>query len=281
MTQRRGRATRVSESIARRIQRQISSGRLVAGGKLPAEREMARRYKTSRVSVREAYRSLEELGLLTIRRGADGGAFIANMDHGAVQRSFSMVLRLGRMSHAELTEARLTVEPPVARLAARRASAEDIAKLKQVIERQENLLVRRGNYRPTNLLFHRTVAELAHNLPLATLMNSLADLTLEIVNKVDVPRHVQEGVCHFHRLIYEAIERHDEEVAERLMLQHIRQVQEGIGESLAQQLMPGEASDAPPSTSSDRAAAASPGPGRRTTRSRKTVPDRTGVNRDV
>ena len=53
-------------------------GRLVAGHKLPAEREMARQFKTSRVSVREAYRSLEELGLLRIRRGAEGGAFMSS-----------------------------------------------------------------------------------------------------------------------------------------------------------------------------------------------------------
>lgn len=238
MTARRGRTPRVSESIARRIERQISSGRLEAGEKLPAEREMARKYKTSRVSVREAYRSLEELGLLNIRRGAEGGAFIANVDHGVVQRSLSMVLRMGRVSHTELTEARKMVEPPVARLAARRATPEDIAKLKQVIERQETLLEKRGNYRPTNLLFHRTVAECAHNLPLATLMNSLADLTLEIVEKIEVPRHVQEGVCHFHRLIFDAIARHDEAAAHQLMLDHIGQIQGGIGESLAQQLAP-------------------------------------------
>ena len=87
MPQRPPRIARVSDNLADRIKRQISSGKLTAGEKLPAEREMARRYKTSRVSVREAYRSLEELGLLAIRRGADGGAFINEMGHGAVQRS--------------------------------------------------------------------------------------------------------------------------------------------------------------------------------------------------
>lgn len=197
---------------------------------------MARLHKTSRVSVREAYRSLEDAGLLTIRRGAEGGAFVTEPNHDAVQRSLSMVLRLGRMSHQELTEARILIEPPVARLAARRASPEDLARLKQVIERQENLLHRRGNYRPTNLAFHRTLADCAHNLPLTTLMNSLADLTLEIVDKVAVPRPVQEGVCRFHREIFEAIQRHDEEAAERLMLRHISQIQSGIGVTLAQQL---------------------------------------------
>lgn len=236
MPQRRARATRVSETLARRIQRQILAGRLTAGEKLPAEREMARRHNTSRVSVREAYRSLEELGLLTIRRGAEGGAFIAQIDHGAVQRSLSLVLKLGRVSHTELTEARLMIEPPVARLAALRATSEDIERLKLVVERQETLLARKGDYRPTNMLFHRTLAECSHNLPLTTLMNALVDLTLEIVDKIAVPRHIQEGVCRFHRLILEAIELHDDDAAYQLMLDHIGQIQGGIGETLARHL---------------------------------------------
>ena len=101
---------RVSETIVRRIKKQISDGRLVAGHKLPAEREMARQFKTSRVSVREAYRSLEELGVLRIRRGADGGAFIAAVDHEPVLRSLALVLGLAKTSHKELTQARLLIE---------------------------------------------------------------------------------------------------------------------------------------------------------------------------
>lgn len=233
---RRVRTPRISEQIAKRIKRQISTGKLAVGAKVPSEREMARRYKTSRVSVREAYRSLEELGLLIIRRGADGGAFIAEPGHDAVQRSLSLVLRLGRMSHEELTEARLMIEPPIAGLAARRAHPEDIARLKLVLERQEAVLARKGHFRPHSLRFHRAVAECARNLPLATLMNSLADLTLEIVSVIDTPLPVKEGVCQFHRAIFEAIERHDEEAAYDLMLQHISRVQHGIGETLLQAL---------------------------------------------
>src|SRR5436853_2454829 len=112
------RQARVSEAIVHRIKKQITEGRLVAGHKLPAEREMARRFKTSRVSVREAYRSLEELGLLRIRRGAEGGAFVAAVDHEPVRRSLSLVLHLGKTSHKQLTEARMLIEPRVAQLAA-------------------------------------------------------------------------------------------------------------------------------------------------------------------
>jgi GntR family transcriptional repressor for pyruvate dehydrogenase complex len=233
---RAGRRTRISEQIARRIKRQISAGKLPVGARVPAEREMARRFNTSRVSVREAYRSLEELGLLTIRRGADGGAFIAEPGHNAVQRSLSLVLKLGRMTHQELTEARLMIEPPVARLAARRADADDIERLRAILDRQEATLARKGHFGPHSLQFHRMLAECARNLPLATLVNSLADLTLELLSVINTPPAVKAGICQFHRRILEAVERHDEDAAYSLMLQHIGSVQQGIGETLEQTL---------------------------------------------
>src|SRR5919106_1941494 len=145
-TVRKLRSGRVSETIAKRIKNQISAGRMQPGEKLPAERDMALRYQTSRVSVREAYRSLEELGLLTIRRGAEGGAFIADPDHTPVMRSLSLMLRLGKTTHHEITEARLLIEPPIARLAARRARPEDIERLARVVDQQETALRKRGDY---------------------------------------------------------------------------------------------------------------------------------------
>ena len=180
------RSGRVSESIAKRIKKQISDGALLPGEKLPAERDMALRYRTSRVSVREAYRSLEELGLLTIRRGAEGGAFITDLDHGPVMRSLSLMLRLGKTTHEEITEARLLIEPPIARLAARRAHPDDLDRLDYVVNQQELALERRGDYSPFDLSFHRVVAECARNLPLKVLMDSLSDLTVEVVAGLDL-----------------------------------------------------------------------------------------------
>src|SRR5437016_12418910 len=109
----RGQA-RVSEAIVHRIKKQITEGRLLAGHKLPAEREMARQFKTSRVSVREAYRSLEEVGLLRIRRGADGGAFIVNIDHEPVLGALALVLRLDKTARRQLTDATILTDPAIA-----------------------------------------------------------------------------------------------------------------------------------------------------------------------
>ena len=231
------RTNRVSDTIARRIKKQISDGRLTVGHKLPAERDMARQFKTSRVSVREAYRSLEELGLLRIRRGAEGGAFIAQFDHEPVRRSLSLVLGLGKTSHNEVTEARMILEPTIARLAALRARPEDIAKLEQVlIPEVEEVRRPAADSSTTAGQFHRAIADCTRNVPLVVLMNALADLTAETVSALDVrirSRHRRKN-CEYHRQIFEAIRAHDGEAAGMLMLKHVGDIQDRVGRTIKQ-----------------------------------------------
>jgi DNA-binding FadR family transcriptional regulator len=232
-----GRTNRVSEVIARRIKKQISEGRLTAGHKLPAERDMARQFKTSRVSVREAYRSLEELGLLRIRRGAEGGAFIAQFDHEPVRRSLSLVLGLGNTSHNEVTEARMLIEPSIARLAALRAHPEDIAKLELVLaQEEEEVSSPLADSGTTAGKFHRAIADCARNVPLVVLMNALADLTAESVSALDArirTRHRRRN-CQYHRKIFEAIRAHDADAAYTLMVQHVGDIQDRVGRTMKQ-----------------------------------------------
>ena len=230
-----GRTDRVSEVIARRIKKQISDGRLTTGHKLPAKRDMARQFKTSRVSVREAYRSLEELGLLRIRRGAEGGAFIATFDHEPVRRSFSLLLGLGKTSHAEVTEARMLIEPSIARLAALRARPEDIAKLEQALIQEEKEVHRPSPDSGTTAgQFHRAVADCARNVPLVVLMNALADLTAESVSDLDVKiraRHRRKN-CEYHRELFNAIRKRDGDAAYTLMVRHVGDIQDRVGRTM-------------------------------------------------
>jgi GntR family transcriptional regulator, transcriptional repressor for pyruvate dehydrogenase complex len=235
MLERTGPVGRTSEIIVRRIKKQISNGRLVEGHKLPAEREMARQFKTSRVSVREAYRSLEEQGLLHIRRGAEGGAFIQKFDHEPVRRSLSLVLGLGRTSHKELTEARMLIEPPIARLAALRARPEDIAKLERVLIQEEEEVKRAAaDSGGTAGQFHRAIADCAHNLPLVVLMNALADLTAKSVSTLDAKvraRHRRKN-CEYHRQLFDAIRKHEDQAAYTLMVKHVGDIQGRVGRTM-------------------------------------------------
>jgi len=224
---------RVSEAIAQRIKKQIASGRLKPGRRLPAERELAERLSTSRVSVREAYRSLEELGLILVKRGAEGGAFIADVDHEPVSRSLSLMLRLGRTSHEELTETRLLIEPPVARLAARRASSADVEQLRELVRRQDEATRNGGDPRQYDLEFHRLVARSAQNLPLMLVMNSVADLVVEAISPIRIQKPARRNTIGFHARIVDAIGRRDEEAAYKIMREHVLEVQSRLGRSLA------------------------------------------------
>src|SRR5881394_1632759 len=67
---------RASSSIADQIRSAILSGRLEQGERLPPERELAEQFGVSRVTVRDALRGLEAMGLIEVRVGARGGAFV-------------------------------------------------------------------------------------------------------------------------------------------------------------------------------------------------------------
>ena len=70
---RRVQVARAFEDIARQIREELLQGRLRPGDRLPAERELAVQFGVSRNTLREALRSLEIAGLITLRKGAAGG----------------------------------------------------------------------------------------------------------------------------------------------------------------------------------------------------------------
>src|SRR5438552_9456820 len=124
------RTPRVYEHIVEQIESAIFGGKLGCGDRLPPERELVRQFHASRVAVREALRTLEHRGLIDVRHGSSGGHFVRAVDAGLLRRDFTTLLRLGPVGVSALIEARLSLEPAVARLAARRASAEAVTVLR-------------------------------------------------------------------------------------------------------------------------------------------------------
>src|SRR6202035_2284089 len=133
---------RVHEAVADQIRQAIFSGLLTPGHKLPPEREMAEQFQTSRVALREALRALEKEGLISIKRGAGGGAFVADFDNAlnALADSLNTVVKLGSAKSANLTEMRCIMEPEITRLATLRATPEDLGAIEAVVVAQENEL---------------------------------------------------------------------------------------------------------------------------------------------
>ena len=81
------RGPRIFEKIVEHIRDAILAGRLQPGDRLPPERELVRQFQVGRGAIREAFRILEQSGLIRIRAGNGGGAFVGGQPTEAVTRS--------------------------------------------------------------------------------------------------------------------------------------------------------------------------------------------------
>lgn len=115
--------------IAERIQQSIIRGDFSCGDRLPAERKMAADLRVSRPSVREALRVLEQKGLVEIRRGRNGGAFVKAPSTEGLPEGMEILLRFGQLSLGQIAEFRGAIEGGIAALAANVAGPEDIRML--------------------------------------------------------------------------------------------------------------------------------------------------------
>jgi len=122
---------RIFEEICDSIRQKLVSGELKAGDRLPPERDLSELFAVSRTAVREALRSLEIAGIVDLKKGSKGGAFVTEAGVAQVTRTFQDMLDFGRASLETLLEARLLIMDVVVRTACERATPADIAALKR------------------------------------------------------------------------------------------------------------------------------------------------------
>ena len=131
---RTARQNRIFQDVVDQIQDAIIDGRLRAGDKLPAERELKDLLKTSRSTLREALRVLEQKGLIEIKLGVGGGAIVRSVSSDQMAESLGLMIRSQKVSLNHLAEFREGVEGDITAIAARRAQKSDIDQLKALLD---------------------------------------------------------------------------------------------------------------------------------------------------
>ncbi|MFQ5792166.1 MAG: FadR/GntR family transcriptional regulator, partial [Acidobacteriota bacterium] len=184
------RTTRISEEIATQIKEKLLAEKLQPDDKLPSENGLAEMFGASRATVREALRSLEGAGFIVIKRGARGGPYVASRGLERAGRTLSDALRLRGTPIAQLTEARLIVEPALARLAAERATSSDLEAVAQTNHNVEEKLEAGQNPVLENLAFHRSVARASQNAVLVVILNASLDVLTGVVEQLDIDRRM-------------------------------------------------------------------------------------------
>lgn len=131
---RAARQSRIFQDVVEQIQEAIIDGRLTAGDKLPAERELKEMLQTSRSTLREALRVLEQKGLIEIKLGTGGGAVVRSLTSDQVAESLDLLIRSQKVSLNHLAEFRESIEGNVVALAAERICREDVEQLNQLLD---------------------------------------------------------------------------------------------------------------------------------------------------
>jgi GntR family transcriptional repressor for pyruvate dehydrogenase complex len=210
--------SRLSDEIAREIAQVIREGRYQPGQVLPSERELAKQFNVSRPVLREALRILEIQGLIDIRHGS--GAYVKNYGTDILDVPIQEWLNENYSLFLQFYEARLTLEPTCAALAAQRANADEIKLLRQMITSEKALLEQENipTFIGLDIDLHAAVANLSGNTflirMLETLINPETDMRKIVLR---LPNHL--NVAHTgHSAIIEAIARHDPEAARQAMI---------------------------------------------------------------
>ena len=221
---------KISERIVHQIKKAILDGAMNPGDRLPPERELVKRFKASRISVREGLKSLETSGLLTIKPGS--GVFVAEANSKPLSESLSSILRIQKTSINELTEARVIFEPPIAKLAAEKMTAEDLMKLEMNIIETSKIVQSHTPAPAKNIEFHSLLAEATHNavitLAMKTLLDVVKEMTLEMTNGIGKRAVISTHAVGYHQKIIKALRERDSQKVYDLMLKHILQIQGGL-----------------------------------------------------
>ncbi|NMH96924.1 FadR/GntR family transcriptional regulator [Pseudonocardia acidicola] len=223
-------AGRVSNLIVEQIRFLIRDGQLKAGDRLPSERELGERFGVSRVTVREALKMLEANGLVTIKVGARGGAFVTAPTSERVGEGISDLLTFSVVEPADVTEARQVFELGIVPLVCRRADEQDITDLLEICDRAEAMLKADGEY-PVSLSaeFHVRVARATHNPALELLARSFHGPMLRSLMRAQEgdPRVGIKGTQE-HREFVEAVRMRDVAAATAVMTTHLARTAERL-----------------------------------------------------
>ena len=224
--------TRLAEGIADRIQMLILDGTFPPGRPLPGERQLAERFSVSRGSVRDAFRTLETIGLLVTRHGQ--GTFPQELDVNRLVAPLKSILSYRRDMQNELLDVRRMFEPAIARVAATRITEEDLVDLQRIVAAQRRKLRTGRSAIVEDTEFHQVLARATRNRVIVSIMATLNDLLVEsrklTLKQKGRPRKSIVG----HEAVVAALRQHDADAAANAMRAHIEQ----IGDLLQDESLP-------------------------------------------
>ncbi len=169
----------LSSRIVDQVRAALFRGELKPGDMLGSETDLARQFGVSRVPVRDAFKTLQALGIAEVKMGPNGGARVAAGDPGRFADALAVQLKLVGISVEEMLDAQLAVEVMAAELAAKRATASDIETLRTILGELRTTVAKSLTppstlrFSKTAMQFHVALIDAAHNRALSAQFKAL------------------------------------------------------------------------------------------------------------
>jgi GntR family transcriptional regulator, transcriptional repressor for pyruvate dehydrogenase complex len=213
----------LSASIVAKVRAALLSGELASGDFLGTEVGLAEKFGVSRIAMRDAMRSLAAIGVIDVRAGKRGGAWIAegNMEH--IANAFAIQLRMIGISELEMLDAQAALESHACELAAHRADAADLDHMRGLLRRLTELVDRPLEFTKTAMDLHTAFVEASHSRGLIVQFRALRPM-LQRAYAGHTTRAIALKAIAAHRKVIAKIAAGDAEGARRAIAKRIAQI---------------------------------------------------------
>jgi len=217
------RSATMSTQIVAQVRDALFARELRPGDFLGTEKDLAGRFGVSRIVARDALRTLEAQGVVDIKVGSGGGARIARGNARLFAEALAVQLDLAGVSTSEIMDAQRAIECLAAELAAVNSTAEDHARLRELIVDAEGKIDDVVAFTRSSREFHLAVAEASHNRVLVVQLISLQHVSWPARNPT-LTAKVARRILDAHKELASLIEIRDAAGARRLMDDHVKMI---------------------------------------------------------
>ena len=211
------------------IRQMILSGEIMPGDAFPPERVLAEKLGVSRNTVREAYNSLDALGIIETVHGS--GRYLRE-NANLLARVFDTRQLVERYTNKELAEARQVLEVGIASLAASRATREDKILLQENVRAMKAIvesgayLTEKARFTRLDYQFHYYLAVISNNSILREIITALEGTIQKATISIQRPESASPEAYHWHSEILSAVCDNDPDRASYAMTQHLASFEE-------------------------------------------------------
>ena len=219
---------RLYQDVRERLMQRIESGEIGAGEKLPAERELMAFYGVGRVAVREALQELARSGIVEISHGERARVVVptARLLIDQIAGGTRHLLRMQPETLDHLKDARLFLEVGMVKLAAEKATADDVVRLQARQTEHRASMVNLDQFMKQDMYFHREIAHISGNPIYPAIVEALFDWASAYYQSIVRAPGAEELTLSEHQTIIDAISKNDVESAVKAMTDHLTRASE-------------------------------------------------------